>query len=100
MLLNLVLHAKGVLKIRGQVENYNKNLNLNYTRIPANLRLKIFFEKIIIDISTLTWSKSRKKSIFRPKLAFWLFWPKNRLFDQVKVEILSLSFLEIFLAPN
>ena len=62
MPLNLVLHAKGVLKIRGKVENYNKNLN--YTRIPANLRLKNFFEKIIIDISTLTWSKSRKKSIF------------------------------------
>ena len=62
MPLNLVLHAKGVLKIRGKVENYNKNLN--YTRIPANLRLKKFFEKIIIDISTLTWSKSRKKSIF------------------------------------
>ena len=61
MPLNLVLHAKGVLKIRGKVENYNKNLS--YTRIPANLRLKIFFEKIIIDISTLTWSKSRKKSI-------------------------------------
>ena len=82
MPLNLVLHAKGVLKIRGKVENYNKNLN--YTRIPANLRLKIFFEKIIIDISTLTWSKSRKKSIFWPKLAFLLFWPKNRLFDQVR----------------
>ena len=58
MPLNLVLHAKGVLKIRGKVENYNKNLN--YTRIPANLRLKNFSEKIIIDISTLTWSKSPK----------------------------------------
>ena len=49
MPLNLVLHAKGVLKIRGKVENYNKNLN--YTRIPANLRLKNFFQKIIFPSS-------------------------------------------------
>ena len=81
MPLNLVLHAKGVLEIRGKVENYNKNLN--YTRIPSNLRLKNFFEKVIIDISTLTWSKSRKKSIFWPicqwsndqKDDFWTIWP-------------------------
>ena len=75
MPLNLVLHAKGVLKIRGKVENYNKNLN--YTRIPANLRLKNFFEKIIIDISTLTWSKSRffgqnsKNANFGQKIDFF-----------------------------